>query len=720
LDSLRRTAVGLESRVAELETSLKRVRDQDVVKGHVLDLLGQVTAQHTVDDICRVTVEGVRALMGFERAGLFLWEEGIKTFRGTFGTDMDLQTTDEHGYVLEILPGSPEERIIAGSVLERGCKLGAPAARPGEESVKADLIGLRLDGKLYGILSVDNRLSRRPITDLQLEHLMLLSRVLGNALEVTRARHALVQSDERFRQVTETSGEWIWELDREGRYTYSSPMVRMALGYVPGDVVGQRLLDWVVEDDKSRVGAELSRVIVEKTPIRHLIHNQVHRDGYRVVLEMTGSPILDDGGRVIGLRGAHRDVTREKDLEAQLRHSQKIEAIGRLAGGIAHDFNNILTAILGCSSLLLEDMGKGDPLRADVERIQMAGERAAVLTRQLLAFSRRQSLRTENVDINALVREMEKLLHRTIGEDIELVIRLDDRLKPVDTDPDQVQQVLLHLAVNARDAMLDPAVITGDPRAREELELQMAQMPTRAKKLFIETDVLVLDEAFCSKHVNVSPGSYVRLTVRDTGMGMQKEVRDHLFEPFFTTKEVGRGSGLGLSTIYGIVKQMGGFIEVDSAPGAGTTFRIYLPPGGTKSSKQAEAKSNMDNLTGKETILVVEDEEVVRRLTVRMLQTLGYQTIEAAHGGEALDICAKRTDPLHLILTDMIMPHMSGKQFIEELRKTRKDFKVLFVSGYSAADTVGGQVIGVDTPLIQKPFTREILARKVREVLDGA
>ena len=719
MDSLRRVAAGLESRVAELDATLGRVREQDNVKAHVLELLGQVTAQHSVDDICRVTVEGVRSLMGFERAGLFLWDESIKTFRGTFGTDMDLQTTDEHRYVLDILPGSPEERIIAGSVLERGCKLGAPAARPDEENVKADLIGLRLEGKLYGILSVDNRLSRRPITDLQLEHLMLLSRVLGNALEVTRARHALAQSDERFRQVAEASGEWIWELDREGRYTYSNPVVRAALGYLPGDVLGHRLLDWVAEDDKARVAAELNRVMVEKTPIRHLIHNQAHRDGYRVVLEMTGSPILDDMGRVSGLRGAHRDVTREKDLEAQLRHSQKIEAIGRLAGGISHDFNNILTAILGCSSLLLEDLREGDPMREDVERIQAAGERAAVLTRQLLAFSRRQSLHTEKLDINSLVRDMEKLLYRTIGEDIELVIRLDDRLGPIESDSDQIQQVLLHLAVNARDAMLDPALMVSDPRAREEMELRLAQMPARAKKLFIETDAVELDEMFCSKRVGVSPGRHVRLTVRDTGMGMSKEVRDHLFEPFFTTKEVGRGSGLGLSTIYGIVKQMGGFIEVDSTPGEGSTFQIYLPPGGVKSLKQAEAKSSMDNLKGKETILVVEDEEVVRRLTVRMLQTLGYKTIEAAHGGEALEICSKCTDPIQLILTDMIMPHMSGKQFIEELKRTRKDFKVLFVSGYSAADTVGGQVIGVDTPLIQKPFTREILARKVREVLDG-
>jgi two-component system, cell cycle sensor histidine kinase and response regulator CckA len=703
----------------DLVKELIVVREADAAKDSVLQLLGRITSQHEVPDICRAAVEGVRELMGFERAGLFLWDDTLKTFRGTFGTDMNLKTTDERHYVIEILPGSPEERIVAGSVIERGCKLGSPDARPGEEAVTADLLALRLEGRLYGLLSVDNRLSRRPISDRELEHLMLVSQVLGNALEISQARVALSQSEERFRQVAENSGEWIWELDRDGKYKYCSPVVWQILGYKPEQVTGKPMVDWVYEEDRPRMMAELRRAFVEKAALTRVINHQVHKDGFQVALETTGIPILDLAGNVAGYRGAHRDVTREKDLEMQLRHSQKIEAIGRLAGGIAHDFNNLLTAILGCGSLLLEELHEDDPVRADIEKIKAAGERAAVLTKQLLAFSRRQVLKVDRQSVNNIVRDMEKLLRRTLGEDIELITRMDLALPQIDTDADQLQQVILHLAINAREAMVDPQVGLQLPELREEMEKWREKVLARSKHLCIETSSALLDPAFCTKHVGIKPGPHVVISIRDTGIGMPKEVREHLFEPYFTTKEVGRGSGLGLSTVYGIVKQMGGYIAVESELGEGSTFKIYLPLSADPSPRRTEVVEERRNVRGKETILVVEDEEVVRSLIVRMLQTLGYQTMQAPHGGEALEICRTFKEPIHLILTDMIMPHMSGKQFVEELQKFRSDSKVLFVSGYSGDDTVDGKVIGVDTPLIQKPFTRETLGRKIRELLDA-
>lgn len=702
----------------DLEKELSVLHEADDAKDRVLQLLGRMTSQHAVDDICRAAVEGIRELMGFERAGLFLWDDTLKTLRGTFGTDMDLKTTDERHYLIEILPDSPEERIIAGSVIERGCKLGAPEARPGEEGISADLLALRLEGRLYGVLSVDNRLSRRPISDRELEHLMLVSQVLGNALEISQARIALSQSEERFRQVAENSGEWIWELDRDGNYKYCSPVVQQILGYKPEETTGKPMVNWVTEEDRPRMKAELRRTFFERAALTRVINHQVHKDGFQVVLETTGIPILDSAGEIAGYRGAHRDVTREKDLEMQLRHSQKIEAIGRLAGGIAHDFNNLLTSILGCGSLLLEELHEDDPVRADIEKITAAGERAAILTKQLLAFSRRQVLKVDRQSVNHIVRDMEKLLRRTLGEDIELITRTDLNLPPIDTDADQLQQVILHLAINAREAMANPQVSAQLPEIREQVEKWREKIKTRPKQLFLETSSALLDLAFCAKHVEVKPGPHVMIAIRDTGIGMSKEVREHLFEPYFTTKEVGRGSGLGLSTVYGIVKQMGGYIAVESELGEGSRFKIYLPLSADPTPQRTEVVQERRNLRGNETILVVEDEEVVRNLTVRMLQSLGYQTMQAAHGGEALEICGTFKEPIHLILTDMIMPRMNGKQFVEELQKTRRDFKVLFVSGYSSDDTVDGKVIGVGTPLIQKPFTRETLGRKIRELLD--
>ncbi|MBN1268584.1 MAG: response regulator [Kiritimatiellae bacterium] len=690
-----------------LQAELRRLRQSDDAKARILEVLGRVTAQETVDDICRAIVEGVREGMGFDRVGLFIWDDGIDWFRGTFGTGLEGETVDERHIIWDIQPAY-HEQIKQGAVFVRGCVLGEPHARPGEEGLKADLMALRRGGRLYGVLSVDNRISRRPITEAELQPLTLLSQVLGNAVELSRARAALARSEERFRQVAESSGEWIWEMDAEGRYTYASPMVGPILGYTPQDVVGRSYAEFLFEEGRDQVIEAVRDAFSRRGKIERLNSRQVHRDGRAVFFETFAIPLLNAEGGLAGYRGVHRDMTRERELETQLRYAQRMEAVGRLAGGIAHDFNNILTSILGCVGLLLDEISEGDPIRPDVEQIRTAGERAAALTRQLLAFSRRQMLSIRPIDLNALVHDMGALLRRVMGEEIELVTDLAARLGPVYADPDQLQQVVLQLAVNACEAMI------GLARAHTRAA---AGPPPTVRRLTIRTGETVLDEAYCREELEITPGRYATLVMADTGVGMREEVREHLFDPFFTTREFGRGSGLGLATIYGIVKQMKGHIDVESKLGKGTIFTLYLPCVEVEDNEMPSESPGADEKQGAATILVVEDEEPIRRLMARMLQMKGYRALMAADGTEALTVCEEHADRIDLIITDIIMPKLSGKQLVQELKKKRKDFKVIFMSGYSSEDTVDGEPLGVEVAFIPKPFTQEVLARKVSEML---
>ena len=382
--------------------------------------------------------------------------------------------------------------------------------------------------------------------------------------------------------------------------------------------------------------------------------------------------------------------------EKQLWQSQKMEAVGRLAGGVAHDFNNLLTVIKGYTELMLEDLKPSDPMRVEMEEVQKAADRAAALTRQLLAFSRRQVLAPRVVNLNFLVEDMNKLLRRLLGEDIELCTRLDRGLGSVQADPGQIEQVIMNLAVNARDAM------------------------PKGGKLTLETANLELDQAYAREHAIIQPGSYVMLAISDTGCGMDAETLAHVFEPFFTTKEQGKGTGLGLSTVYGIVKQSGGYIWPYSEPKIGTTFKIYLPRVDERAERAAaQAQATASELGGTETILLVEDEEGVRGLTRQLLQRHGYTVLEAEHGQDALLLCERYSGPIHLLLTDVVLAaQMSGRELVERLAPLRREMKVLYMSGYSDEAIVHHGVLAPGTAFLQKPFTTEILMRKLREVLD--
>jgi len=381
-------------------------------------------------------------------------------------------------------------------------------------------------------------------------------------------------------------------------------------------------------------------------------------------------------------------------LTEELRQAQKIESLGRLAGGIAHDFNNLLTVILGHSQLILQELHEEDPLRENIDDIQEAATRAADLTRQLLAFSRRQLLHPRVLDLNASIAESTRMLRRLLGEDIELVTRLDGRARRVKADPGQLDQVIVNLAVNARDAM------------------------SGGGRLTIETRNVTIDDAGAQRHPSFRPGPYVLLAFSDTGSGMSAETLPHIFEPFFTTKEQGKGTGLGLAMVYGIVKQSDGWIWVDSEPGCGTTFRIYLPRV-EEPVAEAEPPAAIDHQRGNETVLVVEDDESVRKLTCHALRKFGYEVLEAGNGGEALLLCEKREQPIPLLMTDVVMPGMSGPQLSARLKQLHPEMKVLYTSGYTDAAVVRHGLLNESLAFLQKPFTPTELASKVREVLDG-
>jgi CheY-like chemotaxis protein len=382
-------------------------------------------------------------------------------------------------------------------------------------------------------------------------------------------------------------------------------------------------------------------------------------------------------------------------LQEQLRQSQKMEAIGQLAGGVAHDFNNLLTVIHGYSELILNSLDDSSRLRQDVREIIHASEHASSLTRQLLAFSRKQVLQLKVLDLNAHVSNMDKMLRRMIGENIELMTLLAKDLGRIKADPGQIEQVILNLAVNARDAMLSGG------------------------KLTIETANIELDENYARSHIGVTPGRYVMLSVSDTGVGIAREVKERIFEPFFTTKEKGKGTGLGLSTVYGIIQQSGGNIWVYSEPGLGTTFKIYLPRIEEDTESLKPSAVSTKSLQGSETILLVEDEEMVRKLACTILQKNGYKVLEAPNGEEALRIVqGQNGNPIHLMVTDVVMPGMSGRQLADRLERLRPEMKILYISGYTDNAIVHHGVLEKGIDYIQKPFTIEGLARKVREVLD--
>jgi two-component system, cell cycle sensor histidine kinase and response regulator CckA len=569
--------------------------------------------------------------------------------------------------------------------------------RTGEPTKEFDWEVFRKDGtKVFGEISVSliKDSKGKPIG---------FRGIARDITERKRAEEALRNSEERFRIAAKSSSDLIWDWGiLDGNLEWFGN-IDERLGYNPGEF--PRTIDaWekiIHPDEHDRVMTALDQHLKMHKPYMEEYRVQ-RKDGTFCYWTDRGTAFWDEKGNPFKMIGACEDITERKRaeeentvLQEQLRQSQKMEAVGRLGGGIAHDFNNLLTVIKGYSQLSLLDLKESDPLWGNIQEIQKATQRAADLTRQLLAFSRRQILDLKVLDLNALLKDLDKMLRRIIGEDIELITLLAGDLGRVKIDPGQIEQVILNLAVNSRDAM------------------------PSGGKLTIETANVVLDEEYAHAHVAVIPGHYVRLSISDTGVGMPRELKEKVFEPFFTTKEKGKGTGLGLSMVYGIVKQIGGNIWVYSEPGHGTTFKIYLP----RVEEQLDTFDALDETDsfprGGETVLLVEDDPSVQDLALRLLRQQGYTVLEAANGVAALHVAQEHGgEKIHLLLTDVVMPQMGGKELADQLKIFRPDVKVLYTSGYTDDAIVHHGVLEPGTHFLQKPFSLKTLSHKVREVLD--
>ncbi len=511
--------------------------------------------------------------------------------------------------------------------------------------------------------------------------------------DLDRERKALLESEGRFRALIESTSDWIWEVDRNGVYTYCSPKVKDILGYEPEEVVGKTPFDFMSPEEAKRLTREFKSIAESKKPFATWENANLHKDGRKVILETSGVPFFDSSGNLEGYRGIDRDITAHKKLEEQLLQAQKMEAIGLFAGGIAHDFNNMLTAIMGYGEFLKMDLDKDSPSQRYVDMILSSAAKSANLTQQILAFSRKQIISPKPADLNEMIKGIEKLLRRLIREDIEISINIADRNLTVLVDPGQLEQVLMNLCTNARDAMPDGGTI------------------------FISTGTDFLDMGNIRTYDLENAGMYALITVTDTGDGMDEKTRQRIFEPFFTTKVMGKGTGLGLATAYGIIKQHNGHINVYSEPGKGTTFKIYLPlldfP-----LERGESKEVVPPERGSETILIAEDNDDVRTLTKQVLLKYGYQVIEAVDGEDAVNQLRKYKDTIQLVLIDVIMPRKSGKEADDEIREIKPDVKVIFTSGYTADIIHKKGVLEEGVDFISKPLTPNELLRKIRETLD--
>jgi two-component system cell cycle sensor histidine kinase/response regulator CckA len=543
-----------------------------------------------------------------------------------------------------------------------------------------------------GVLVVQHYRNENAYDVRDLEFLDSVGGHIALAIERRRAEDETRRNESMLRLLFEHNPmpTWLFEIDSLKFLRVNEAAVRQ-YGYSHEEFAGMTIMDIRPEPDR-----EKAREYVRNMDVTHENHGvwaHQARDGRRFEVELISHELLYAGKRVRLV--VAQDVSERKQLEGQLRQSQKMEAIGRLAGGVAHDFNNMLMVIKGHTELLLNVMTPGEMVTRKIEQIDRSADRAAALTRQLLAFSRMQVLQPEVINLNGIVDEMSRLLPRLIGEDIELVVRPGENLRTIRADASQMEQVIMNLAVNARDAM------------------------PSGGKLLIETTNADLDESYTASHPIMRPGSYVQLSVSDSGTGMDAETQAHIFEPFFTTKEKGKGTGLGLATVYGIVKQSGGFIWVYSETGKGTSFKIYIP-----SVNQAEDQLNTNRPTaevpsGSETVLLTEDEQDVREIARQFLESGGYKVIEAKDGAEALQLAEANRGKIHLLVTDMVMPGMTGQELAVRLQREHPGLCVVFMSGYSEHAATEMADADPNVRLLTKPFSRATILRAVREILQG-
>ncbi|NOQ22511.1 MAG: PAS domain S-box protein [Candidatus Aegiribacteria sp.] len=514
---------------------------------------------------------------------------------------------------------------------------------------------------------------------------------IGIISDITRRRHAEAEQKRLISAIDQTA-DLVVITDTEGTIQYVNPAFERLTGYALEEIIGRnpRILHSGRQDEAFY--REMWNTLARGETWRGEIINK-GKDGTLFTEEVTISPVLDSEGKIINYIGVKHDVTKQRVLERRLMQSQKMETVGRLAGGVAHDFNNMLGVILGYTELIMDTIDLHDPMMKDLREIQKAARHSAEITRQLLAFSRKQTIEPRIVNLNPLIEEMKIMLARLLGEDIDISFIPAKDLWAIKADQGQINQIVANLGINARDAMHDGG------------------------KLTIETANLTIDEVYCQGHLGFVPGCFVMLGMSDNGIGMDRETLAHVFEPFFTTKDKAGGTGLGLATVYGIIKQHNGFINVYSEPGHGTTFKLYFPRCAEK-KKEAETAVEAPESFEYGTILLAEDDEMVRNLTTKILETIGYDVLVALTPGDALALCEKGNMNIALLLTDVVMPKMSGHELSKAIEAVRPGIKTLFMSGYTADIISHHGVLGIGMNFIQKPFTRDELAKKVREVIE--
>ena len=602
------------------------------------------------------------------------------------------------GYERDELLGRPIETLLPDHLRDRhvghreGFR-GQATARP--MGIGLDLSGRRSDGTEFPV-----EISLSPV---EVDGRRLVYATVVDITARKAAERALAESERRFRTVLEASPNAIVGVDGGGRIVYTNPRVEATFGYRPGELLGR----------------PIEALLPARVAARHRGHRQKfsehpaarpmgigldlagrRKDGSEFPVEISLSPVETDEGRLVFATVA--DITARKGLEGQLLQAQKMESIGRLAGGIAHDFNNMLSAIRGYADLVLLDLAAGDvnaldlgDLETSVRAIHNAADRAATLTGQLLAFSRQQVLTPKVIDMRSTVTGIEPMLRRLIGENVRLVLALDPATGRIRADPSQVDQIIVNLVVNARDAMPVGGTVT------------------------VETGNTVLSEPYAAEHFDVNPGPYVMLAVSDTGIGMDRDTREHIFEPFFTTKERGKGTGLGLATIYGIVRQSGGHIWLYSEPGRGTTFKLYFPRV-RAAAERAEPPEAGDVQRGAGTILVAEDEEAVREFVVRVLERAGYAVLPAANASEALEIASEHAGSIAALVSDVVMPGISGTELAHRIRGDHPGIGLVLLSGYTAETLDLAGLLNDGAAFVGKPFSPDSLVRAVGRAIGSA